>query len=112
MIKLFRRFHNIYYIKKAIIVWKEADSTIALLPPIGKRLHEEISEDSPSAEKIDDIISEIDPINQKLTLLEDDFSYTLGEGSRWLENLILAILFVIALTVEFTGLFLTVSVSI
>jgi PAS domain S-box-containing protein len=112
MIKLFRRFHNNYYIKKAITIWIEADSTINQLKPIGERLHTEIISRSPSKENINKIIEEIDPINERLTILEDNFSYTLGEGSRWLENLILKILFIIALTVEFTGLFLTISVSI
>ncbi|MES2590565.1 MAG: ATP-binding protein [Bacteroidota bacterium] len=112
MLKLFTRFHSVSYIHKAINVWAEADSTIAKLIPIGDKLHNEISSPMRSIEKIDHIISEIDPINSKLTLLEDDFSYTLGEGARWLENLILSILFIIAITVEFWGLFLTISVSI
>lgn len=112
MINLFRRFHDIYYIKKAITIWIEADSTITMLTPIGERLHEEINKPNFSQTKINEITDEIDPINEKLTKLEDDFSYTLGEGSRWLENLILKILFFIAITVELTGLVLTISVSI
>jgi signal transduction histidine kinase len=112
MIKLFTRFHDISYIHKAITIWTEADSIMTELVPIAKELHNEINTESPSTEKIDDIISKIDPINDKLTLLEDSFSYTLGEGARWLENLILKILFLIALTVELSGLFLTISVSI
>lgn len=112
MIKLFRRFHNIYYIKKAILIWTRADFIIGQLSLVAEKLHAEICQGSPSLEKIDDLLFEIDSINQKLTVLEDDFSFTLGEGSRWLENLILTVLFAIALTVEFTGLFLGVSVSI
>lgn len=112
MIKLFRRFHRISYIHKAITIWEMADNTITELIPIGEQLHIEITSATPSREKIDEIIQKLDPINQKLTRLEDDFSYTLGEGSRWLENLIFKILFFIALTVEFSGLFLTISVSI
>jgi PAS domain S-box-containing protein len=112
MIKLFRRFHRIYYINKAIIIWSKADSAMNELIPIGKRLHEEITSELPSEERVDEIISDIDPINQRLTMLEDDFSYTLGDGARWLEGIILKILFLIALTVELTGLFLTISVSV
>ncbi|MES2285842.1 MAG: ATP-binding protein [Bacteroidota bacterium] len=112
MIKLFRRFHNIYYIKKAITIWTKADLIIGQLSPIAEKLKAEISLESPSLEKIDGLLFEIDNINQELTVLEDDFSYTLGEGSRWLENLILTVLFAIALTVEFTGLFLSISLSI
>jgi hypothetical protein len=47
-------------------------------------------------------------INQKLTAYEDEFSFTLGEGSRWLERVVLKLLFATALTVETTGLFLAI----
>ncbi|MES2836465.1 MAG: ATP-binding protein [Bacteroidota bacterium] len=112
MINLFRRFNDVYYIHEAINIWTEADTKVALLIPIGERLNSEINSENTSKKRIDAIIKEIDPINLELTKLEDDFSYTLGEGSRWLENLVLKLLFAIALTVEFTGLFLTISVSI
>lgn len=112
MIKLFRRFHNIYYINRAITIWIEADTTITKVIPISKKLYYEINSISPSEDRVETILEELDPLNERLSVLEDNFSYTLGEGARWLENLILTILFVIALTVEFTGLFLTISVSI
>jgi signal transduction histidine kinase len=110
-IKLFKRFHSIYYIQKAIQIWAQADSIIAELTPISQQLHAEIISPSPSNERIEHLISEIDPINQKLTVLEDEFSYTLGAGSRWLEGLVLKILLSVALTVEITGLVLSFSVS-
>jgi len=78
---------------------------------IAERFHAERNAQNPSREKLDRLIAEIDIINQQLTVLEDDFSYTLGEGSRWLEDLILKILLSVALTVEFTGLILTISVT-
>lgn len=112
MIWLFRNFNEISYINKAIKIWGEAEPTIIQLIPIGEKLHSEINSSEVSQERINEILKEIDPINQKLTKLENEFSYTLGEGSRWLENLILKVLLIIALTVEFTGLFLTISVSI
>ncbi|HLC82977.1 MAG TPA: histidine kinase dimerization/phospho-acceptor domain-containing protein, partial [Bacteroidia bacterium] len=112
MILLFRRFHRISYINKALAIWIEADSTITKIIPISEKLYTEVNKPEPSYEKIEAIIEEVDPLNEKLSVLEDNFSYTLGEGARWLENLILTILLVIALTVEFTGLFLTISVSI
>ncbi len=121
MIKLFRRFNNISYIHKSINIWTEADSVIGQLIPVATKLHAEINlptvqtglptgragSPSPSQNKLDEIVKEIEPINQKLTVLENDFSYTLGEGARWLENTILALLLAIALTVEFSGLILT-----
>jgi hypothetical protein len=40
-----------------------------------------------------------------------NFSFALGEGSRWLEHIILRLLFFVALTVECTGLLLAITVS-
>jgi PAS domain S-box-containing protein len=111
MSHLFRRFNSISYIEKAISNWGQADSMSRYLIPVADSLHKEIISANPSQEKIDALLQQIGPINYELTKLEDDFSYTLGEGSRWLENLILKILFSIALTVEISGLLLTVSVS-
>ncbi len=107
MIKLFRRFNNVSYIRKSLAIWSEADSIIAGVIPIAEKLHSEMISSSPSQRRLNEIIKEIDPINQKLTVLENDFSYTLGEGARGLESTILKLLLAIALTVEFSGLILT-----
>ena len=111
MLKLFLRFHSISYINKAIIIWTKGDSGVSLLVPLGERLHQEINSPNFSKERLDSIMAEVGPLNQQLTKLEDDFSFTLGEGSRWLENLVLEILFLVALTVEITGLSLSIAVS-
>jgi hypothetical protein len=111
MIRLFRNASHISYIQKAIILWGKADSVRSFLTPISETLHREITSAHPDQEKIDRALEEIAPVNYELTGLEDEFSFTLGEGSRWLENLILKVLFAIALTVEISGLLLTVSVS-
>lgn len=111
MITLFTRFSWVSYINKAIKVWSEADPLVREFNPIGEQLHAEINSPNPSPEKINNIIAAIDPLNAQLTILEDKFSYTLGEGSRWLENLVLKLLFFIALSVEVTGLTLAIIVS-
>lgn len=112
MIKLVRRFHKVSYIHKAIVVWTIADSiTSTKLLPIAEQLHTEISSGKPSQEKIDGLLKELDPIVENLTVLEDEFSHTLGEGARWLENLILKLLFTVALTVEISGLMLAIYMS-
>jgi PAS domain S-box-containing protein len=112
MIKLFRRFNRIYYINKAIQLWTEGEPILFNeIVPIAEKIHAEITSGNPSDEKIKALLIQIDPINKRLTKIEDDFSFTLGEGSRWLEGLVLKLLFLIALTVEVTGLFLAISVS-
>jgi len=111
MINLVTRFHNVSYLNSAIGEWARGDSLIAFFIPLGEKIHTEINLPNPNKEKIDSLVAEIDPLNAKLTVVEDNFSYTLGEGSRWLENLILTLLFVVALTVELTGLILSIAVS-
>jgi len=110
-VNLLKRFHNISYISKAVTIWSQGDYFIGVLQYLGDRLHTQVAVAGSSAENITQTQNEIYLLNEKLTVLEDDFSSTLGEGSRWIEKLILKILFSIAITVEFTGLFLTISVS-
>jgi PAS domain S-box-containing protein len=111
MIKLFTRFNTNTYIKRAIDAWTNADNTLPELLDISVALHEEINSVPSSQEKINKLLLDIDPVNARLTKYEDAFSYALGDGSRWLENLILKLLFVVALTVECTGLILAITVS-
>lgn len=111
MIALFTRFHNNYYISKAINAWTQADKLIPQFEVIGDQLHAEINSPQPSQERIDQVLASIDPLNAQLTKFEDEFSYTLGQGSRWMEKLILRLLLGIALTVELTGLILAIVVS-
>ncbi len=113
MIQLFKRFRHVSYIDKAISIWAKADTLIDQLKDAGVHIHMLASSRSNNRSRLEisQLVNKIDVINRALTILEDDFSYTLGAGSRWLENLILKILFLVALTVELTGLFLTISVS-
>src|SRR4051794_29857443 len=110
MIELFSRFSNIVYIEKAIDIWGKAEPIALQMKQIAEELHKEIHSSSPSQEKINAILDSIGPINRKLTALEDEFSYTLGEGSRWLEHTVLRILLMVVITVEATGLLLGLSV--
>lgn len=111
MITLFRRFRNVYYIDEAIKIWARGDSLVSILRNEASRLRAEISSENPSSEIIINTLTSIDGLNAQLTLLENRFSFTLGEGSRWLEGLILKTLFLLAITVECTGLLLTIMVS-
>lgn len=111
MIDLMVRFHSEPHLKKAIDAWTEADPQIMRLIPLAEQLHREIAAGHPSQSVIDALEADVQRTNENLTLLEDNFSYALGDGSRWLEFVILRLLFAVALTVEVTGLLLALSVS-
>jgi signal transduction histidine kinase/ActR/RegA family two-component response regulator len=111
MIKLILRFHDIYYIHSAFVIWGQAEEKMEQLIPLGEKLHSMISTKSASQDEINKVLGEVEVINEQLTKLEDDFSFTLGEGSRWLENIVLRILLALSLTIGTTSILITVSVS-
>ncbi|MEN0059170.1 MAG: response regulator, partial [Bdellovibrio sp.] len=69
-----------------------------------------ISQRAPE-KKITALLDKIDVLNDQLTVLEGDFSYVLGEGSRWLERTLMFVLILAVLIVEGTGLFLSITLS-
>lgn len=99
LINTFIRFRHVYYIDRSIQIWTEADNYIDRLISTGAKLDSVIRNNPESAISIYNISNELRPINQKLTALEDEFTYTLGEGSRWLSDLVLKLLIGVALTV-------------
>ena len=111
MISLFIDFSDVSYIRKAIDIWSDAQPMAQQLLTIAQKLREEIRSPHPSQDRIDQLLASVYTIDQQLTQLEDDFSFTLGKASRWLESVVLRLLFATALTVETTGLLLTISVS-
>jgi diguanylate cyclase (GGDEF)-like protein/PAS domain S-box-containing protein len=110
MISLFRRFSRVSFISEAIVDWTAGDVLMIQFQGLGARLHAQVQAGKPQV-AIDRTLNQIAIVNQRLTVLEDHFSYTLGAGSRWLTDLVLKVLFGAALTVELSGLILTASVT-
>lgn len=110
VVNLILKFHSVSYIAKAISIWQEGDDMTNELIGYGESLHQLISTQAPEKEIVE-TLDKIDELNDRLTILEGSFSYTLGEGSRWLEHLLMVTLIFAVLIVEGTGLFLTVTFS-
>ena len=111
MIELFRRYRNFTYLDQAISIWANGDNEISKLMAVGEKLHREINSASPSEENMSILLSQIAPINEKLAVLENRFSETMGQGGRWLEDFVLKTLISILVIVAVTGLFFTVSLN-
>lgn len=110
MIALFRQFSSVSYIADATADWKQADALLIRLQGLGAELHAEVTERRPRS-AIDATLDRLETLDQQLTTIEDEFSFTLGEGSRWLTGVVLTLLVGAALTVELSGLLLTASVT-
>jgi len=111
MISLLLRFHSISYIERIIIIWGQATETLQQVIAISDKLHTMIGSKTASQQEIDKVLEQAEVLNRHLTMLEDDFSFTLGEGSRWLENIVLRLLLTLSLTIDTTSILITISVN-
>jgi two-component system, sensor histidine kinase len=108
MVHLMRRFHKISYLAQAINAWKAADGKIDELLRLGEELHRQ---KNTSRTKTNEILNEVYRLNIQLTQVENHFSSTLGEASRWLESLLVLCLVLAVMTIEGSGLLLTIIFS-
>lgn len=108
MIDLYRRFHFVSHLQNAINRWIDGDEQIAHLLNLGHKLHEDIQR-NPNAdlETVKRMLNDINELNIKLTHAEDSFSASLGDASRWLEELLHMTLILVVVSVSSFGLFLT-----
>jgi signal transduction histidine kinase/ActR/RegA family two-component response regulator len=111
MISLVTRFHNVSYIHKAIVAWGDAETKMEQLIALGDKLHNTIKSGTTSQQEIDKLMVQATELNKKVTISEDGFSYTLDEGARWLEKIVLRVLLTLSLTIGTTSILITISVS-
>lgn len=111
MIKLLLRFGNNRYLSKTISFWQKAETSLFKLIPVSRQLHQAFKKGTLKRKDVDVFIQQIKVINTEIAPAEDGFSATLGEGSRWLERMVLRTLMAVALTVEITGIIIAVSIS-
>lgn len=107
MVSLVRRFHDEPHLAKALDKWRLGDDLIIELIDLGKQLHDEISQPKVNAGKVEMLMDQISQLDIRITNVENDFSYALGEASRWLEGILMMILLTAVITIESTGLLLT-----
>lgn len=111
LINLFIQFRHIYYIDKAIGIWTQTDPYLDTLLTIGNEMHYAIYTQKAGEDEVLALLHKLEPVNAKITRLEDEFSYTLGEGSRWIESLVMILLIALTFTVEIVGILITVYVG-
>lgn len=91
MIWLFRHFHSVPFLAKAINEWKKGDYLIVQLTLIGNEAFKKISGNNLKLEDRKKILHQINIITDKLTVNERNFSDALGEGTRLIKVYLLYI---------------------
>jgi diguanylate cyclase (GGDEF)-like protein/PAS domain S-box-containing protein len=104
MIRLYRCCAEYSWFRRAVAIWKEADTYIDRLQNLGRDLHAEISSGRYFPKRIEAILDQVRAVDAGVKPLEDAFTTTLGEAVRWLKTTLawtvsVTILFLIALGV-------------
>jgi diguanylate cyclase (GGDEF)-like protein/PAS domain S-box-containing protein len=106
MIQLFRRFRRVDYLDRAISIWEQGDGRIRELEELGERIRADVEAGGLPEERRIAYLHEIERLDDKLTLLEDSFSATLGQAARWLGSVLMRALLLI------TGLLVGIAVVV
>ncbi|MEK6975686.1 MAG: HAMP domain-containing sensor histidine kinase [Candidatus Thermoplasmatota archaeon] len=107
LVWLYRNFGKEPHLAKAIAIWGDADVEIQALLDIGGNLRAAVQANDTAA--IATLKAQAYASDARLSILEDDFSRSLGDGVRWLTRVVNAA--AIGLTVVFVGLALVISAT-
>ncbi len=106
MIWVFQNLNQVNFVRQAIEFWRQADAHIQKLEEVGAKIHQEITSSPSSPQRLEKLLIEVQDINAAVRPLEDGFSATLGEGVRWLKNVLLGLM------LATTGIFLAAALGV
>ena len=95
MIRLFLRFQGVAVFPRAIDIWERADGLVDEALELGARIHSAPFPVSPDIHA--GFAKEIDRLNERATILEDAFSATMIQATRWVRGRLIAA--ILAMTV-------------
>ncbi|MDZ7919859.1 MAG: hypothetical protein U5O12_07625 [Rhodoferax sp.] len=97
MVFLFRWFRSLPEINRAITIWTEADLHIEKMVQVGDQIRAAAQAGPIASAQAAQFLQQLQTVNEALTPLEDDFSYTLGVAARKYTQLILLTMLVAVL---------------
>ncbi|SCK26386.1 EAL domain-containing protein [Vogesella sp. LIG4] len=90
LIWLYRNFRHFSYLETAIAHWTTGDQQLLQLMQTANQMRHGFTQHTPSAAEIAGWIAQIRRVNEQVTPVERAFSNTLGEASRFIQQLLLA----------------------
>ena len=82
MASLYRKFHRVEFMARAIAIWHDADDGIAELAALAQRIRARVSSSELTPVEAAALNADLQVLDAKLFNLEHDFSATLGGASR------------------------------
>ncbi|HTM49985.1 MAG TPA: ATP-binding protein, partial [Bryobacteraceae bacterium] len=100
-------YHSVPHISHAIDVWIEADVMLENLRRLGSELHAELTSAVSDRMRVDTILANVDALNDRFPILEDEFSRSLGDAARYGRSVVFNVLVAGALLALSLGLFVS-----
>jgi PAS domain S-box-containing protein len=104
LIRVFRWFQHVSFMSKPIATWTEGDRVIEQMRKTVELARASIQAGDANSSAVNDMRIQAPLLNQKLTQLESTFSFQLGEASRTVQLLLLALNASIAVLIMVSGL--------
>jgi diguanylate cyclase (GGDEF)-like protein/PAS domain S-box-containing protein len=106
MIRLLQYFRRLPALDRAITIWTRADAEVLALHDIAEHLHDATLAGASGAAQIDPLLRQIQDSNARLTPLEAAFSYSLGDVSRLVRDLLMPGIGIVAALLLLMGVWL------
>lgn len=106
-IRIIRRFSFSPHIKYVLDRWEKGEAAIMKIMERAEEIKAEISQLQPDEKRLRFLLDDVSKINEDVTVLENQFSSTLGNASRQLENVFMGILAAIVATFASIGVAFT-----
>ena len=107
VIRLFRNMRDVSYMARVVELWEQGDEYVIELNQLGEKMHVLIATGNASPARMRPLLAKLHQINNRITPLSDEFSYTLGEANRALRVQLLVIILVAALVLVPVGIVLS-----
>lgn len=86
LIWFFLHFQNVSYMRDAIGIWEVADLRMYELMAMAEQMHADIRAGRADAQRFGLYREQLQALSVELNVLENRFSYVLGEGARWVKS--------------------------
>ena len=107
MALFFLRFGGISYMQQAINIWTQGDRDIDSLLKVGREIHAFVASGVHDSTQARVLMNRLDAVDNRLTILEANFSGTLGEGARWMRHVILLVSLLVGALLMWIGTTIT-----
>ncbi len=96
---LVRGFRGNEYIEEGIVNWKKAYSYLLETKQLGEKIHNHILSNRTDGYDLDSASARLSFINEDMRIIEDSYSFLMGEASRWLKRTLTILMVAITLVI-------------